>query len=44
MTTAREAMSGTVLGVDGTGALEMRMDSGEVQRFIGGELSLRLKQ
>lgn len=44
VTTAREAVSGTVLGVNATGALEMRMDSGEVRRFIGGELSLRLKQ
>lgn len=35
--------SGTILGVDGSGALRMRLVSGEEQRFIGGELSLRGK-
>jgi len=44
VTTPREALSGTVMGVDKSGALEMRMSDGKVQRFIGGELSLRLKK
>ncbi len=44
LSTPREAITGTILGVDETGALEMIMDNGDVQRFIGGELSLRLKQ
>ena len=42
MTTVRDAISGTVIGVDSGGALEMELASGEIQRFIGGELSLRL--
>ena len=42
VSTPREAISGTVLGVDAGGALEMRLVNGETQRFIGGELSLRL--
>jgi len=37
------SVSGTILGVDGSGALRMRLVSGEEQRFIGGELSLRGK-
>jgi biotin-(acetyl-CoA carboxylase) ligase len=44
VTTPREALSGTVMGVDKSGALEMQMSDGKVQRFIGGELSLRLKK
>ncbi|MDG1199670.1 MAG: bifunctional biotin--[acetyl-CoA-carboxylase] ligase/biotin operon repressor BirA [Porticoccaceae bacterium] len=42
VTTVRDAISGTVVGVDSGGALEMKLASGEIQRFIGGELSLRL--
>ena len=42
VTTVRDAISGTVIGVDSSGALEMELASGEIQRFIGGELSLRL--
>ena len=37
------SVSGTILGVDGSGALRMRLVSGEERRFIGGELSLRGK-
>jgi len=44
VTTPREALSGIVIGVDKSGALEMEMGDGKVQRFIGGELSLRLKK
>jgi len=40
--TVRDSISGTVVGVDTGGALEMQLASGEIQRFIGGELSLRL--
>ena len=35
------SISGTILGVDSVGALRMQLTSGEEQRFIGGELSLR---
>ena len=35
------SISGTILGVDSAGALRMQLVSGEEQRFIGGELSLR---
>ena len=35
------SISGTILGVDSVGALRMQLASGEEQRFIGGELSLR---
>ena len=35
------SISGTVLGVDSVGALRLQLASGEEQRFIGGELSLR---
>jgi BirA family biotin operon repressor/biotin-[acetyl-CoA-carboxylase] ligase len=42
VTTVRDSTSGTVIGVDNGGALEMQLASGKVQRFIGGELSLRL--
>ena len=42
VSTPREAVSGKVIGVDAGGALEMRLANGETQRFIGGELSLRL--
>ena len=44
VTTPREALSGIVMGVDKSGALEMQMSDGKVQSFIGGELSLRLKK
>lgn len=37
----RESVSGIVLGVDNSGSLRMQLSSGEEQRFIGGELSLR---
>ena len=42
VSTPREAISGTILGVDNSGAVELRLHNGEVKRFIGGELSLRL--
>jgi BirA family biotin operon repressor/biotin-[acetyl-CoA-carboxylase] ligase len=42
VTNPREAISGTVLGVDAGGALQMKLANGKIQRFIGGELSLRL--
>ena len=35
------SISGTILGVDNSGALRMQLVTGEEQRFIGGELSLR---
>lgn len=40
--TPRESITGTVIGVDDRGALELRLADGKVQSFIGGELSLRL--
>jgi BirA family biotin operon repressor/biotin-[acetyl-CoA-carboxylase] ligase len=39
--TVKDAISGIVLGVDSSGALRLGLPNGEVQRFIGGELSLR---
>ena len=38
--TVKEGISGIVLGVDDSGALRLALPDGEVQRFIGGELSL----
>ena len=38
--TVKEGISGVVLGVDDSGALRLALPDGEVQRFIGGELSL----
>ena len=40
-TVSHPSGSGTVLGVDSVGALRLQLASGEEQRFIGGELSLR---
>ena len=40
--TPRDAISGTIVGVDNRGAVQLRLPNGEVQSFIGGELSLRL--
>jgi len=42
ISTPRESVSGVVLGVDDGGAVRMRLHDGTIQRFIGGELSLRL--
>jgi BirA family biotin operon repressor/biotin-[acetyl-CoA-carboxylase] ligase len=39
-----ESISGTVLGVDNSGALRMLLSNGEERRFIGGELSLRASE
>ena len=39
--TPRETVSGVLLGVDNNGAVRLRLADGSVQRFIGGELSLR---
>jgi len=41
ISTANQATSGTLLGVDKYGALQMRLNNGEITSFIGGELSLR---
>lgn len=35
------AVTGIALGVDQNGALQLRLSNGEVQSFVGGELSLR---
>lgn len=42
ISTPRDSISGTVMGVDNSGAVQLKMMSGEVKSFIGGELSLRL--
>lgn len=42
--TPRESIEGTVVGVNDRGALELRLTDGQVQQFIGGELSLRLNK
>jgi len=41
VTTAKQSTTGTLLGVDNFGALQMQLKSGEINSFIGGELSLR---
>jgi BirA family biotin operon repressor/biotin-[acetyl-CoA-carboxylase] ligase len=40
VSTVKETISGIVLGVDDSGALRLALPNGEVQQFIGGELSL----
>lgn len=42
VSTPRDSISGTVVGVDNNGAVQLRLADGQVQSFIGGELSLRL--
>jgi BirA family biotin operon repressor/biotin-[acetyl-CoA-carboxylase] ligase len=42
ISTPRDSVSGTVIGVDNSGAVQLKLKSGEVKSFIGGELSLRL--
>ena len=42
ISTPRDSVSGTVIGVDNRGAVQLKLMSGEVKSFIGGELSLRL--
>ena len=42
ISTPRDSVSGTVIGVDNSGAVQLKLMSGEVKSFIGGELSLRL--
>ena len=41
MITPRETVSGVLSGVDNNGAVRLRLADGSIQRFIGGELSLR---
>ncbi len=42
--TAKQSVSGILCGVDDNGALQMQLENGETQGFIGGELSLRLSK
>ena len=42
--TPKESIEGRILGVDTRGALEMELANGQVEQFIGGELSLRLAE
>ena len=42
VTTAKQSTTGTLVGVDNFGALQMQLKNGEISSFIGGELSLRL--
>ena len=42
ISTAKESINGVVKGVDKDGALRLQLSDGRVERFIGGELSLRL--
>ena len=42
ISTPRDSVSGTVIGVDNSGAVQLKLMSGEIKSFIGGELSLRL--
>mgnify|MGYP000698449720 FL=1 len=41
VSTVNQSTIGTPLGVDEFGALKMKLASGEIKTFIGGELSLR---
>ena len=41
VSTASQSIVGTPVGVDEHGALKMKLESGEIKHFIGGELSLR---
>ncbi len=41
VTSAKQSITGTILGVDNSGALKMRLSNGAIADFIGGELSLR---
>lgn len=41
VSSAKQSITGTILGVDNNGALKMRLSNGETADFIGGELSLR---
>lgn len=42
--TAKQSISGILCGVDDNGALQIQLENGETQSFIGGELSLRLSK
>jgi BirA family biotin operon repressor/biotin-[acetyl-CoA-carboxylase] ligase len=42
--TPQKSISGKVRGVDPNGALRLELDNGDIETFIGGELSLRLSQ
>jgi len=41
LSNSREAIYGTVLGVDSSGALRLLQEDGTERQFIGGEMSLR---
>ena len=41
VSSATQSTTGTILGVDNSGALKMQLGNGEVAHFIGGELGLR---
>jgi BirA family biotin operon repressor/biotin-[acetyl-CoA-carboxylase] ligase len=43
ISSAAQSTTGRLLGVDQYGALQMRLDDGEIAHFVGGELSLRAK-
>tara|TARA_B110000967_G_scaffold172884_1_gene184170 strand:+ start:1861 stop:2859 length:999 start_codon:yes stop_codon:yes gene_type:complete len=42
ITTPKQSIAGIVKGVDANGALRLELENGNVESFIGGELSLRL--
>lgn len=42
ISTSKQATEGVVKGIEDNGALRLQLDNGEIQTFIGGELSLRL--
>ena len=44
ISTPKQAIAGVVRGVDANGALRLELDSGKIESFIGGELSLRLAE
>lgn len=44
ISTPKQSIVGIVRGVDPNGALRLELDSGKIESFIGGELSLRLSE
>jgi len=40
--TPKQSIAGTIRGVNNVGALQMELKNGEINSFVGGELSLRL--
>lgn len=44
LSTIKESINGEIVGVDDSGAIQLKLKDGNVKSFIGGELSLRRAQ